>query len=364
VKRAFAVLLAYVAVLGASNVGAALPRPATPVVTGPTTTDSSAPVFRFRARGAVRFLCALDSTKLRRCASRYSRALTVGRHALRVQGVGRTGLRSRVRTHIVVVLAPPLQFNYPGQVAVEPNGTLLVAESSGRLARIEPGTGTIATATAVQRPFGVIAAPGVVYFSDASAVRRIDTSGVISTVAQFASDVGPLALAANGDLYVMTAARVFRLVGGQAPAEPYAGSGIEGDGGDGGAALAAQIRAPHGLAVAPDGALLISDTGNNRVRRVDPATRIITPIATVRNPYGVAIGPDGVLYIASVEDDRVLRVDGSGAIAPFAVGLESASSLAFDAAGTLYVTEGNTASARIWRVTRDGRSSPLRRSGS
>ena len=283
---------------------------------------------------------------------------------LRVQSVGRTGLRSRVRTHIVLVLAPPLQFNYPGQIAVEPNGTLLVAESGGRLARIEPGGGTIGTATAVQRPFGVVTAPRVIYFSDANAVRRIDTSGVISTVAQFSSDVGPLALAANGDLYVMTAARVFRLVGGQLPAEPFAGSGIEGDGGDGGPALAAQIRAPHGLAVAPDGALLISDTGNNRVRRVDPATRVITSVATVRSPYGVAIDPHGLLYVASVDEDRVLRIDGSGAIAPFTVGLESASSLAFGASGTLYVTEGNTASARIWRVAPDGSSSPLRRSGS
>jgi hypothetical protein len=70
------------------------------------------------------------------------------------------------------------------------------------------------------------------------------------------------------------------------------------------------------------------------------------------------------VYVASVDEDRVLRIDGSGALAPFAVGLESASSLAFGAAGTLYVTEGNTASARIWQVSPDGTSSPLRRSGS
>jgi streptogramin lyase len=264
----------------------------------------------------------------------------------------------------VVVLGPTLRFNYPGQVAVEPNGTLLVVESGGRLARIEPAAGTIAMATAVGRPFGVVTAPGVIYFSDANAVRRIDTSGVISTVAQVASDVGPLALAGNGDLYVMTAARVYRLAGGQPPAEPAAGSGLEGDSGDGGPALAAQIRAPHGLAVAPDGALLISDTGNHRLRRVDPVSHVITSVAGVRSPYGVAIGPDGLVYVASVDEDRVLRVDASGAITPFVVGLESASSLAFDAVGTLYVTEGNSPRARIWRVGRDGTSTPLRRSGS
>jgi streptogramin lyase len=363
VKRAFVVVLGCIAVLCASNVGAALPRPATPVVTGPTETDSRAPVFRFRARGAIRFACAFDSTKLRRCASRYSRALTVGRHVLRVQGVGPSGLRSRVRSHVVEVLAPPLQFNYPGQIAVEPNGTVLVAESGGRLARIEPAAGTVATATPVGAPFGLATAPGVIYFSDDNAVRRIDTSGVISTVAQFGTDVGPLALAANGDLYAMTAARIYRLAGGRLPAEQFAGTGVEGDSGDGGPALAAQIHSPHGLAIAPDGALLISDTANNRLRRVDPATHVITSIAAVRNPYGVVIGPDGLVYVASVDEDRVLRLDGAGGATPFATGLESASSLAFDAAGTLYVTEGNTPVARIWRVARDGTSAPLRGDG-
>jgi sugar lactone lactonase YvrE len=361
VRRVPVLLALVVAAVAAAGSSAAVPRPATPTVTGPSETENRAPVFRFRSRGAVRFLCAFDSTALRRCAARYSRRLTVGRHVLRVQGIGRTGLRSRVRAHVVAVVAPLLQFNFPGQIAVEPNGSLLVAESGGRLARIEAGAGTIATATAVPRPFGVVTAPGVIYFSDANAVRRIDTSGVVSTAAEFASDVGPLALAANGDLYVMTAARVYRLAGGQPPAEPFAGSGVEGDSGDGGPALAAQIRAPHGLAVAPDGALLISDTGNNRLRRVDPATRVITSLGNVVRPYGVAVGPDLLVYVASVDEDRVLRVDGSGAITPFAVGLESASSLAFDAAGTLFVTEGNTATARVWRVARDGTSAPLRR---
>jgi hypothetical protein len=293
VKRALVVVVCLVAAVVAAGASAAAPRPATPVVTGPVETENLSPVFRFRSLGAVRFMCAFDSTKLRRCPARFSRRLTLGRHILRVQGVGRTGLRSKVRAHVVVVLAPPLQFNYPGQIAVEPNGTVLVAESGGRLARIEPAAGTVATATAVQAPFGLVTAPGAIYFSDDNAVRRIDTSGTISTVAQFPSDVGPLALAANGDLYAMTAARVYRLAGGQPPAQPFAGNGVEGDSGDGGPALAAQIRAPHGLAVAPDGALLISDTGNNRLRRVDPTTDVIASVASIRSPYGVAIGPDG-----------------------------------------------------------------------
>jgi sugar lactone lactonase YvrE len=361
VKLAIVVVLCTAAALCAADVSAALPRPATPTVAGPAQTESLAPVFRFRARGAVRFLCAFDSARLRRCASRHSRTLSIGRHVLRVQGVGKTGLRSRVRTFVVVVLAAPLRFTYPGQIAVEPNGTLLLAESGGRLARIDFAAGAVTTATPVLMPFGVATALNVIYFTDANAVRRIDTSGGISTVAQFESNVGPLAIGHNGDLYAVTAARVYRLAGGQPPALPFAGNAVEGDGGDGGPALAAQFRAPHGIAVAPDGALLISDTGNDRLRRVDPVSHVITTVArNIRSPYGVAVGPDGLIYVASVADDRVLRLDASGNATPFATGLESASSLAFAAPGTLYVTEGNTPTARVWSVRPDGRSAPLR----
>jgi hypothetical protein len=42
-----------------------------------------------------------------------------------------------------------------------------------------------------------------------------------------------------------------------------------GDSGDGGPALAAQFNGPHNLAVLPDGNVLIGDTWNGRVRKVD-----------------------------------------------------------------------------------------------
>ncbi len=266
---------------------------------------------------------------------------------------------------MVVVVAPPLLFKFPGQLVTEMDGHLLVAESGGRIVRIDPAAGTASVVTAVTSPFGLAIAPsGRLYFSDGNLLRQIDPAGVISTVATFPSDLGPLAVARNGDVYAMTAGRLYRLPGGTAPAEPYAGTGVEGDGGDGGPALAARISRPHGLAVTPDGALLISDTGNGRLRRVDPSTHVITSTATIGAPYGVAVGPDGLVYVSSITSDRVVRLDASGSVTPFATGLESPSSMTFDAAGVLYVTEGNTPRARIWRVGRDGTAAPLRRAAS
>src|SRR5262245_32466325 len=58
-----------------------------------------------------------------------------------------------------------------------------------------------------------------------------------------------------------------------------AGTGEKGDDGDGGPARKASFNGMHSLAVAPDGTIYLADTWNNRVRRIDPKTGIITTFA-------------------------------------------------------------------------------------
>jgi sugar lactone lactonase YvrE len=58
-----------------------------------------------------------------------------------------------------------------------------------------------------------------------------------------------------------------------------AGESGKGYSGDGGPAAKAQLHFPHNLIVAPNGALLIADTLNNCVRKIDAKTGIITTIA-------------------------------------------------------------------------------------
>ncbi len=57
------------------------------------------------------------------------------------------------------------------------------------------------------------------------------------------------------------------------------GLGAKGSLGDGGPSAKAWFNQPHNLLVAPNGDLLIADTLNSRVRKVDPKTGIITTIA-------------------------------------------------------------------------------------
>ena len=62
-------------------------------------------------------------------------------------------------------------------------------------------------------------------------------------------------------------------------ARVVAGNGAFGYLGDNGPATTAELYSPTGLAVAADGTLYIADRTNQRIRRVDPSTGVITTVA-------------------------------------------------------------------------------------
>jgi virginiamycin B lyase len=137
------VLIALVAALAA-----VAPRPAAPVVVGPRDTTLERPVYTFRARGAVGFRCAFDSTVLHRCTRRYSERLEPGQHVLRVRSVGRRGAVSRVVAVRVRVRLPVPELQVVSEVAVGPgagvpapnaNGTWVPVTSDGTVVRVARG---------------------------------------------------------------------------------------------------------------------------------------------------------------------------------------------------------------------------------
>ena len=105
----------------------------------------------------------------------------------------------------------------------------------------------------------------------------------------------------------------------------------EGFSGDGGQATRAELKSPGGVAVDASGNLFIADTGNNRIRRVDHATGIITTVAgkgtagfsgdgkpatdaEMKGPVGVVVDNSGNLFIADSSNNRIRRVDKSTGI--------------------------------------------------
>ena len=104
-----------------------------------------------------------------------------------------------------------------------------------------------------------------------------------------------------------------------------AGNGVYGFAGDGGLASGALIAKPRDTAMGPDGSLYVSDTYNNRIRKIDPAGVITTVAgngvgayagdngpatsASIKWPHDVTIGPDGCLYIADSNNNRIGKVD-------------------------------------------------------
>jgi sugar lactone lactonase YvrE len=103
-----------------------------------------------------------------------------------------------------------------------------------------------------------------------------------------------------------------------------AGTGARGYGGDGGPAREAVFDAPKELALGPGGDILIVDTENHALRRIDAKSGMVETIAGGRKgvggdggpavaaglgrPHGAAVGPDGAIYIGDTENHRIRRL--------------------------------------------------------
>jgi sugar lactone lactonase YvrE len=156
---------------------------------------------------------------------------------------------------------------------------------------------------------------------------------------------------------------------------------------DGVLATDAPIFLPMGVAVDAAGNLFLADSNNNRIRRVDGQTKIISTVAgngtpgyagdgglatsaMISNPGGVALDGAGNLYFADSNNDVIRRVDavsgvittvagipqidgssGNGGLATLAM-LSKPEGIAVDPSGNLYVADtGNHAIRKVNATT-------------
>lgn len=207
-------------------------------------------------------------------------------------------------------------------------------------------------------PFGIaVAADGSIFVSDAGTsdrIHRIDARGRMTTLAgstrgfadgrggeaRFATPSG-IAIAPDGSLVVAdTGNHAIRRIAPDGTVTTLAGNGVPGyvDG----AAADARFRGPLGIAVDADGRIIVADTYNDRIRAIDPDGSVRT-IAGGDDAEGVpATGPRSAGY-----------VDGPASIARF----DTPTGVAVDAQGRILVADMANGAVRI--VAPDGTVSTL-----
>ena len=195
------------------------------------------------------------------------------------------------------------------------------------------GDGGPAISARLNYPKGLArAGDGTLVIADTlnSRIRRVDpTTGVITTIAGtgargYAGDGGPAAaavlnlpraVAVTGDGDVLIAdtdnQRIRRIDHVTGVITTVAGTGRYGHGGDGGPATAARLASPQALALAADGTVFVADTRNARIRRIDPDTGIITTIAGTGAPGDSGDGGPATAARLALPRGLTLATDGS-----------------------------------------------------
>ena len=253
----------------------------------------------------------------------------------------------------------------PYGVVVDQNGNLYIADRlNRRVRRIDGKTGVITTVAGTGEPkyggdggpaarAGLVEPNGLAFSPDENLLYITDVADnrvrvVNLAAAQIRTFAGTGAAEHSGDGGKATEAGTFgaRAVKVAAGGTVYilerqgsslravdpqtgiiktiAGSTARGYGGDGGPALAAVFDAPKEMAIDRDGSLLIVDTENHAIRRIDHATGIVTnlvggrqgpggdggpaELAGLDRPHGAVVGPDGAVYIGDTNNHRIRKV--------------------------------------------------------
>ncbi len=219
----------------------------------------------------------------------------------------------------------------------------------------------------VNNPYGLSLGPdGALYFCEIGnhCIRRMDLhSGtltrVVGTGIKGNTGDGGIALMATvdepyevrfdkaGDLFfVDMQSHVVRRVGKNGLISRVAGTGDAGFSGDGRAAVDAQLRQPHSIAFAPDGALLICDIGNRRIRRVDLQSGIITTFAGngerdgLDGPRAIDFDSEGNLYLALREGNAIMRMDAAAKTwRKLAIPVSGPKGVSYATEGALYIAD-------------------------
>jgi DNA-binding beta-propeller fold protein YncE len=258
------------------------------------------------------------------------------------------------------------RFNEPYGIAIDRSGNVYVADRHNHcVRRIEAASGIVTTfagngcagfggddgpaaRAAMSEPNGLALDPAQsrLFIADVAdhRVRVVDlASGTIGTFAgtgeaEHSGDGGPatkagiygaraVKVAGDGTVYILE--RQGSTLRATDPRTDIittlAGTGVRSYTGDNGPAFAATFDAPKELTIDREGNLLIVDTENHAIRKIDIRSKILATVvgngrqggdgdggpataASLDRPHGAAVAPDGSIYIGDTNNHRVRKV--------------------------------------------------------
>jgi uncharacterized protein (TIGR03437 family) len=141
---------------------------------------------------------------------------------------------------------------------------------------------------------------------DASQIWKVASDGTLSSLITGLNSLGGMAFAPDGTLMIAdTGANVIRQFSTSGVLATIAGTGTEGFAGDGSPALEAELNAPVGLATGANGTILIADSLNNRIRS-------LTPSAVSSQTAAVAVVNAASLAAGAIAPGEIITVFGAG----------------------------------------------------
>ncbi len=285
--------------------------------------------------------------------------VSADRQARVAAGSGSAGFAGDGASALTANLAQPMG------IALDSDRNLFIADTANnRIRRVDAKTGKIttvagngkmgggtggqATSSGIYEPVSVaVDRDGNLYIGGTTSIgiRRVDAiSGIVSkalgadlpgTPLSAEPATGPywVAIGMGGGVFFSDPSRntVSWLDASTGETHPVAGSAQCGFSGDDSSTTGSLLCFPEGLALSNDKQLYIADTGNNRIRRVDLETGVVTTVAgngqaddsgdrgkaiqaSLNGPMAVAVDGKGNLYIADTGNDCIRRVDADSGI--------------------------------------------------
>jgi uncharacterized protein (TIGR03437 family) len=198
----------------------------------------------------------------------------------------------------------------PEYVAVDSAGMVYVADTGNdRILKLTPAGSTSVLAEVLKPAAVLVDAAGNVWVSEATRISMITAAGGFDTITGGLNTPRGLALTPNGQLLIAeTGSNSIRAWTSTAGLTTIAGTGIAGYSGDGGPASAAQLDAASDLTVDANGVVWIADTGNNCIRTLTASAAT----APAQQVTASSLVNAASLLAGSIAPGEIITIFGSG----------------------------------------------------